>query len=222
MNQSSETSQSLAGDGGPFDPRQAAALLQQATEQARRTFAVATPLLWTYRALVVLGVFGGCWLSVRDQNPYTGPSGWVIPVGCVLVAGNIAWSAVAIRRTAAGVSGPSERLRRAWIGVMIVALIAAYAFMAPLYQASESHSTWGVYPSSAPMLVVGLFGALTAAARRDWHMSGACLAVAVVAAAAEFGGPAGSWLIMGIGLGVVCLGTAALIASQQHRGLVRA
>ncbi len=57
---------------GGFDPRQAAALLDQATRQARRAFTPLTPLLFTFRAAAVLVVFGGCWLSVRGQHPYTG------------------------------------------------------------------------------------------------------------------------------------------------------
>jgi hypothetical protein len=36
-----------------------------------------------------------------------------------------------------------------------------------------------------------------------------------------FGGPAGAWLIMGIGLCAVCLGTAAFTVWQQRRSVVR-
>jgi hypothetical protein len=44
---------------------------------------------------------------------------------------------------------------------------------------------------------------------------------AIVAAVAAFGGQAGAWLIMGIGLCAVCLGTAALKASRQRRSVIR-
>ena len=81
--------------GGGFDPRQAAALLDQATAQARRAFTPLTPLLLIFRALVALVVFGGCWLSVRGQHPYTGRlSGWAIAVAVVLVVINIGWTAL--------------------------------------------------------------------------------------------------------------------------------
>jgi hypothetical protein len=43
----------------------------------------------------------------------------------------------------------------------------------------------------------------------------------VVAAAAGFGGPAGSWLITGIGLCAVYLGIAAFSAWWQRSGVVR-
>ncbi len=65
-----------AGNGGSFEPQQAAALLDQATQQARRTFASGPPLLWIFRAVLVLVVFGSIWLSVRGrQDPYSAPSG---------------------------------------------------------------------------------------------------------------------------------------------------
>ena len=219
MNQTPDTT--AAGNGGSFEPQQAAALLDQATQQARRTFTSGSPLLWVFRAVVALVAFGSIWLSVRGhQDPYSAPSGWVLAVVFVLVAVNIGWSAVAIKRAGAGVSGPAQRTKRAWLGVMLVAWIAAYAFTAPLYHAAASHPIWGLYPASAPLLIIGLLAAATAAARHDWPMAGTSLAIAIVAAAAGFGGPAGAWLIMGIGLCAAMLGAAALSVWQQRRSVV--
>jgi hypothetical protein len=210
-----------ADNGGDFDPRQAAALLDQATWQARRQFTPGTPALFVFRAVVALVAFGGLWLSVRGQDPYTGPSGWAIAVAVTLAAINIGWSACAIKRAGAGVIGPAQRARRAWLGVMLLAWVAAYAVAAPLYHAGASHPVWGLYPANAPLLIVGLVCTAAGAARRDWFMAGGCKAVVIVAAAAGFGGPADAWLIAGIGLCAVCLGTAAFTAWQQRRGLVR-
>ena len=211
-----------AGNGGSFEPQQAAALLDQATQQARRTFASGPPLLWIFRAVLVLVVFGSIWLSVRGrQDPYSAPSGWVFAVVFVLVAINAGWSAVAIKRAGAGVSGPAQRAKRFWLGVMLVAWIAVYAFTTPLYHAAASYPVWGLYPASAPLLIIGLLAAATAAARHDWPMAGTSLAVAIVAAAAGFGGPAGAWLIMGIGLCAAMLGAAAFTVWQQRRSVVR-
>ena len=211
-----------AAQGGGFNARQAAALLDQATAQARRTFTPLPPLLWIFRAFVALVVFGGCWLSVRGQHPYTGRlSGWAIAVAVVLVVMNIGWSAVVIMRAGDGVSGPAQRKWHAWLGVMAAAWILAYAVTAPLYHAAATHPVWGLYPASAPLLVIGLAGAAVAAAFQYRSMAGATLAFAVVAAAAGFGGPAGSWLITGIGLWAVCLGIAASTAWRQRRSMVR-
>jgi hypothetical protein len=211
-----------AGNGGNFDPQQAADLLDQATKQARRTFTPGPPLLWAYRAVFVLVVFGGYWLSVRGRDPYSAPSGGLVAVIFVLVAINIGWSTWALKRAGAGVSGPAQRKRQSWIGLMLVVWIAAFAVTAPLYHASASYPVWGLYPASAPLMFIGLAGAGTAAARRDWPTAGITLAIAVIAAVAGFGGPAGAWLIMGIGLCAVCLGTAAFKVWQQRHSVVRA
>jgi hypothetical protein len=211
-----------ADNGGNFDPRQAAALLDQATVQARRRFSPGPPLLWIYRAAFVLVAFGGYWRSLRGHDPYSAPPGGLLAVIYALVAINIGWSTWALKRAGAGVSGPAQRKRRAWIGVMLVAWVAAFAFTLPLYHASASHPVWALYPASAPLMIVGLAGAATSAARRDWPAAGTTLAIAITAAAAGFGGPAGAWLIMGIGLSAVCLATAAFKVWQQQRSVVRA
>jgi hypothetical protein len=169
----------------------------------------------------VLVVFGGFWLSVRSQDPYSGPTGAALPVAFAFVAINIGWSAWAVKRAAVGVSGRTQRKRQAWMGVMLAALVAAYAFTWPPYHAGASQPVWGLYEANAPMLIIGLFGAVTAAACRGWRIAGTLLAIAVVATAAGFGGPVSAWLIMGTGLCAVCLGTAAFIARQQRRSVVR-
>jgi hypothetical protein len=208
--------------GGGFDPRQAAALLDQATQQARRTFTPLTPLLFTFRAVVALVVFGGCWLSVRGQHPYAGHiSGSVIAIAIVLVAVNIGWTAWAIGRAGTGVSGPAQRKWQAWTGIMTAAWIIGYAVTAPLYHAGVSHPVWGLYPASAPLLIIGLAASAVAAAFRYWPLAVTALAIAVTAAAAGFGGPAGSWLITGIGLCAVYLAIAAFTAWRQRRSMVR-
>jgi hypothetical protein len=110
--------------GGGLDPRQAAALLDQATRQARRQFTPLTPLLFTFRAVVALVVFGGLWLSVRGQHSYTGHiSGWAIAVAVVLVAINIGWTAWAIGHAGTAIRGPAQRKWQAWTAIMTVAWV---------------------------------------------------------------------------------------------------
>lgn len=220
MNGTPETSPALSGDASALDPHEAAALLEQATAQARRTFTTGTPALWVFRSVLALVVFGGLWLSVRGQHPYSGPRGWAIPVAIAFVAVNIGWSTMAIKRAGTGVSGPAQRKRQAWIGVMLAVMVVAFAVATPLYHAGTSHPAWGLYPASAPLLIVGLAGAAIAAALRYWPIVGTLVAIAAAGAVAGFGGPAGAWLIMGIGLSAVCLGTAALTGWQQRRSVV--
>ena len=208
-------------DGGPFAPRQAAELLDQATAQARRAFTPGTPALFAFRAVLVLVVFGGCWLSVRGQEPYSGPTGAIGPVVLALVAVNVGWTAWAVRRAGAGVSGPHQRARLTGISAMVVVVLPAYAFSAPLFHGGASHPLWGLYQASAPMLIVGAAAAIAAAVGRAWSAAVAFLLIVVVAGAAGFAGPAGAWLVMGIGLCAVGLVAAAGAASRRRRGVVR-
>jgi uncharacterized membrane protein (DUF485 family) len=220
MTQPPDTSQTLTDNDSPLDPSEAAALLEQATQRARRSFTPLSSLLFVYRAVLALVAFGGFWLSVRGQHPYSGPRGWSLPVAFVLVAINIVWTTIAIRRAGAGVSGPAQRKRQAWLGVMLVVWVVAYGVTAPLYHAGVSHPVWGLYPASAPLMIIGFVGAVVAAALRDRALIGVTLAVGIVGAVAGFGGPVGSWLIMGIGLCVACLVIAACIARWQRGGVV--
>jgi len=209
-------------EGANFDPRQAAALLDQATQRARRSFTPLTPLLFTFRAVALLVVFGAFWLSVRGQHPYTGlHRGWAIGVAVVLVVINIGVSAWVVGRAAIGVSGPAQRKWGAWTGIMVAAWIIGYAVTASLYHAGVSHQAWGLYPASAPLLIIGLAGAAIGAAFRYWPLAAILLAIAVVATAAGFAGPVGSWLITGIGLCAVYLGAAAFTFWAQRRSVVR-
>ncbi len=218
MNHTPDTA--TAGNGGSFDPQQAAILLDEATVQARRTFTPGPPLLWVYRAVFVLVALGGYWLSVRGRDPYSAPSGGLVAVIFAGVAINIGWSTWALKRAGAGVTGPAQRKRRAWNLGMLVVWAAAFAFTVPLYHAPASHPVWALYPASAPLMIVGLVAAASSAALKEWRMAGTTLAIGIVAAAAGFGGPAGAWLIMAIGLSAVCLGTAAFKLWEQDRSVV--
>ena len=161
-------------------------------------------------------------MCIRD-SPYTGPSSWAVTVAYVLVAIVIGWSAAALKRAGAGVSGPAQRARNVGIGVMLVAWASVYLFMGALYHAGASHAiVYGLYPATAPLMIVGLVAAANFAGREDWLMTGTCLAMAIVAAVAAFGGPVNCWLIMGIGLCLTMLGNAAFTFWQQRRNLVRA
>jgi hypothetical protein len=218
----SHTPDTTADNGGSFDPQQAAALLDQTTQQARRKFQPNPPLLSVFRAIVVLVAFGGIWASVRGQHPYTGPSAWAIILAYVLIAIVIGWSASALRRAGAGITGPTQRARNAGLLVLLVAWVLVYVFMGALYRAGVSHEIiYGLYPATAPLMIVGLVGAANAAGREDWPMVGTTLPVAIVAAVAAFGGPVNAWLIMGIGLCAAMLGGAAAAVWQQRRSVVR-
>jgi hypothetical protein len=112
-----------AGNGGTFDPQQAAALLDQTTRQARRQLEPAPPWLLATRAVMVLAALGAIWLSVRGQHPYRGPTTEDIPVLVAFVVVNFAATVAVRQRAIAGVRGRS-RLRPAEITVAVLAWVA--------------------------------------------------------------------------------------------------
>lgn len=186
------------------------------SSSARRTFAPLI-LLWTFRAVAILVVCGSIWLSVRGQHPYSRPADWAWAVAVVTGSVNIGLTGWMTGRAGAGVSSPAQRRwLQPWKAIALAAWLIAYFAMASHYHAGLSHPAWGPYPASAPLLIIGLATAAVAAAIRYWPMALAGLAITVVAAFAGFGGPTGSWLILGVGLCAVYLGIAAFNAWRQR------
>jgi hypothetical protein len=219
MNHTPDTT--TAGNGGSFDPQQAAALLDQTTQQARRQLEPAQPWLLVIRAVMVLAVCGTVWLSVRGQHPYKGPTAAVLPVVFAFVVLNFGATVAVAKRATAGVSGRS-RLRRAEIAVLAVAWVGVFAVMGVLAGAGVSRAiVYGLYPATVPLMVAGLAWAGVMAARANWRACGTGLGVAVVGAVGAFAGPAGAWAVVGVGLFAVLLGSAAAIAWRQRRSAVR-
>ncbi len=219
MNPTPDTT--TAGNGGNFDPRQAATLLDQTTQQARRQLEPSPPWLLTIRAFIALVIYGAVWLSVRGQHPYNHPTAAVIPVLVVLVAVNLVATVTVAKRAAAGVRG-RFRVRPAEIAAMAVVWLGVFVALGALAGAGVSHAiVYGIYPATAPLMAGGLAWAGIMAARSNWRWSGAGLAVAAVGAVGTFAGPAGAWAVAGVGLFAVLLGTAAAIAWRQRRSVVR-
>jgi hypothetical protein len=210
-----------AGNGGNFDPQQAAALLDQTTQQARRQIEPYPPWLLAIRAVIALVIYGAVWLSVRGQHPYNHPTAAITPVVAVLVIINFIATVTIAKRATVGVSGRS-RLRPAEIAAMAVVWVGVFVVMGSLAGAGVSHAiVYGIYPATVPLMAAGLAWAGIMALRANWRACGTAVAVAVVGAAGAFAGPAGAWAVVGVGLCVVLLGTAAAIAWRQRRGAVR-
>jgi hypothetical protein len=200
-----------AGNGGAFDPRHAAALLGQTTQQARRKFEPSPPWLLVTRAILVLAALGAIWLSVRGQHPYRGPTAADIPVLAGFIIVNFAATAAVRRRATAGVSGRS-RFTQGEIMVLVVAFVAAVIVMTGLGAAGVSFA-W--YPTSV-LVIPGLAWAAIAAARANWLSFGIGLAIVALGVAGAFAGPAGSWAVAAVGLCAILLASAAATAWRQR------
>jgi hypothetical protein len=201
------------GNGGSFDPREAAALLNKTRRQARRQFEPAQPWLLAIRAVLVLIALGAVWLSVRGQHPYKGPGAWALLIVAAFVIVNYAATAAVRARATAGIRGRS-RFTPAEITVMAAAWAAPFVIMAALGVTRDSQSG---YLLTVPLIVVGLAFAVLTAIRADWRSCGTGLAVAVTGAVGASVGQAGAWAVTGAGLCLTLLGSAAVIAWQLHR-----
>ncbi len=211
MNHTPDTTTS-AGNGGAFDPQQAAALLDQTTQRARRKLAPSPPWLLAARAVAVLAALGAIWLSVRGQHPYRGPTAADIPVLVAFIVLNFAATVGVRERALAGVRGRT-RLRPAELTVLVLAVAVVPVVMAVLGAAGVSFA-W--YPTTV-MVIPGLAWAAVSAARRVWPSCGTGLAVAAVGVVGAFASPAGAWLVAGVGLCLALLGNAAAVAWRQRR-----
>jgi hypothetical protein len=187
-------------DGGEFDPRAAAQLLEQTTRRAQRQFEFPSPLLSLIQAAALLGAYGAVWLSVRGQNPYSGPSGAALAE----LYGFVAVAAVAVsldgRRARAGVTGRSSR--QAWMQAIpfTAAYLAVYVLMGALLHDGFSHAiVYGIVPAAGPLIVVGAAAAGYAAAREDWRVLSFAIGLIAIGAGSAFAGPAGVWGFAGVG-----------------------
>ncbi len=210
MNRTPDTTAS-AGNGDSFGPQQAATLLDQTTQQARRKFAPSPPWLLATRGVAVLLALGAIWLTVRGQHPYKGPTGADIPILVAFVILNFA-ATVGVREHAmAGVRGPT-RLRPAEIIVLALSWAVVPVLMWALSSAGASFA-W--YPTTV-LIVPGLAWAAVQARREGWRGSVTGLAIAATGVAGAFAGPAGSWAVAGVGLCAVLLGKAIAVARRQR------
>jgi len=190
-----------ADEGGEFDPKAAARLLETTKRRAQRQFEFPSPLLTLVQAGALLAAYGAIWLSVRGQNPYTGPSG----ASLVELYAFVAVAAVAVgveaRRVRAGVSRRSSRHEWTRAVPFIAAFLSVYVLMGALrYDGFSFAIVYGILPAAGPLIVVGAAAAGYAAGREDWQLL--CFAVALVAigAGSAFAGASGVWGVAGLGL----------------------
>ena len=210
MNGQNHTHEPVAGDdGSELDPREAAALLDQTTRGARRRLDPHPPLLMFGASLVILVAYGTVWLSVRNQHPYNGPTPTALAVLYSTIAAWATFVVVIRKRATSGISGRSEmRRRREGIAFAIVWAMV-YVFQGALHHAGASHAiVYGIYPASAPLVIVGGAAATYEAARENWEWAGFACAAVVLGAVAAYTGPASVWGVIGIGAAVLLFARA--------------
>ncbi len=199
-----------------FDAREAAALLEQTKARAQRSLDRRPPLLVLLGAVLFLVAFGAVWWSVRRQHPYDGPAGWSLGVLYGIIAVWIVAVVFTLRRATTGIGGRSLRRQRAQGAAFATVWTAVYVFQGALHHAGASHAiAYGIYPATAPFIIVGSAAAATAAAQENWRDVCIAIVVIVVACGAAFAGAALVWLVMGVGLSAVLLLVAAIQIRQR-------
>ena len=202
MQEEREMDETTATDeGGDFDPKTAARLLETTKRRARLQFEFPSPLLTLIQAAAVLAAYGAVWLSVRGQNPYSGPSFAAIAALYAFVAVAAIAATWEGRRATAGVSRRSSRQQWSRAIPLVAAFLAVYVLMGALRFDGYSYAiVYGILPAAGPLIVVGAAMAGYAAAREEWQVLGVAVAVIAIGAGSAFAGPSGVWGFAGIGI----------------------
>jgi len=188
-------------EGGEFDPKAAARLLETTKRRAQRQFEFPSVLLTLIQAAALLAAYGAIWLSVRGQNPYTGPTGAALVELYAFVAVAAVAVALEARRTRSGVSRRSSSQEWTRAVPFIAAFLSVYVLMGALrYDGFSPAIVYGILPAAGPLIVVGAAAAGYAAAREDWQLLGLAVALVAIGAGSAFAGPSGVWGVAGLGL----------------------
>jgi hypothetical protein len=205
-------------DGDALDPRQAAALLDQSTRDARRQFDPRPPVLMALMGALVLVAYGVLWLSTRGQHPYSGPSGGAIVFTYAVVVVTAVAAAKVYRRATIGVSGASIRQQRVEGAALGLSILGSPMIQGAMYHYHASHTiVYGVIPAAGPLIIIGTTLVGIAGIKADWPTFWAALILVAAGMVALFVGPSGAWLAAGIGLFIAILSFAIARAKLQAR-----
>ena len=192
-----------------MDPRQASAILQEARDRARRALVIRRPVMLAVWGTAWIISDGVIWLSVRGQRPYNGPTPADLLTLALVIAAATAFAVIYTGRTRSGVGGVSVLQRR----VLLLSYLAGYAALftleAAIDHAGASRAVLGVYGAAAPVLLVALTIAASAAVFRDWSLFGLGLWLLAVAAGSGFAGPVTVWAVSALAGGGALLVMAA-------------
>ncbi|HEV3295129.1 MAG TPA: hypothetical protein VG123_39625 [Streptosporangiaceae bacterium] len=174
-----------------MDAQQAAAIMQQARERARRELAVRRPVLFVTWGLVVLIGYGVMWLSVRGQHPFHGPTAPAIVTLVALVLGAAVYTTWFVDRVSSGVGGPSVLQRGIFVLAMAAGAFTVDVFIHVLSHAGADRPLVALMGAAAPLLVVGLVFTASCAVSGmlDWPRLAVGLWLLAVAAEGGWAGP---------------------------------
>ena len=191
-------------DGTTMGVADAAVIMQEASDRARRQLRVSHRATFTIWGLGLLLGYGSIWLTVRGQQPFHGLPPATFAVGALLSSASI-MTGVAQAQADSGVGGLSAVRQRIHFLSVLAGLAAMFTLEGALAHAGASRSVIGIFEASAPILVAGLFYFTTSAVQLDWPVLGLGVWLLAVAAVGGFAGPAGVWAVDALAAGLAYL-----------------
>jgi hypothetical protein len=205
-----------SGDRPGMDLHEAAAILHDTGERARRALIVRRPVVFGVWGVAWFVADGAVWLSVRGQRPYSGPTPASLVALTLVVAAAAVITVVLVGRAGSGVGGWSVLQRRIFLLSYIGGYIGLFTVEAAIDHAGASRAVLGVYGAAAPILLVGLVAAASSALTLDWSLFGLGIWLLALGAGSGFAGPVAVWAVSAIG-GGAALVLMALIGLLRRR-----
>ena len=184
-----------ADEEAGMDLQQASAILLEARNRARRALVARRPVLLAVWGAAWLVSDGAVWLSVRGQQPYAGPTPAALATLGVVIAAAAVFAVIYIGRAGIGVGGLSVLQRRILLLSYLGGYVALFTLEAAIDHAGASRAVLGVYGAAAPVLLVALIVAISAAVFLDWSLLALGLWLLAVAAGRGFAGPVTVWAV---------------------------
>jgi len=206
-----------SGNRTGMDIHEAAAIMQDTTERARRALIVRRPVLFAVWGVAWLVADGAIWLSVRGQHPYIGPTPASLVALTIVAAVAAAITAVLVGRAGSGVGGWTVLQRRIFLLSYLGGYIALFTLEAAIDHAGASRAVLGVYGAAAPILLVAVVIAASSALNLDWSVFGLGIWLLAVAAGSGFAGPVGVWAVSALAGGAALLLMAASGLRRRSR-----
>jgi hypothetical protein len=199
-----------------MDVRTAADLMRQTQERTRNALEVRFPPVYAAWGVAWLGGLGAMWLSVRDQQPYHGPSGLSSAVLGVLSCLAVTVTMTVVIRATRGVGGVSPLQGRMYGVAWLLGFSAVFVIDGALASHGASHAVQGIAFATAPVVVTALIYLVGAAVWLDISMFILGAWLAVVSAVAAWTGPVGVLGIEAVAGGGGFLLAAALVLRRRR------
>ena len=199
-----------ADEEAGMDLQQASAILHEARDRARHALVVRRPVLLAVWGAAWMVSDGAIWLSVRGQRPYDGPTTAALMTLTGAIAAATVFAVIYIGRAGTGVGGLSVLQRRILLLSYLGGYVALFTLEAAIDHAGASRAVLGVYGATAPVLLVALIIAASAAVFLNWSLFGLGLWLLAVAAGSGFAGPVTVWAVSALAGGGALLVMAVI------------